>query len=465
MKKGTKRVMMCLLSTALTAGLLAGCGTDTATEDGKTVISIGDFPSAETNPTSYESMMSAVERFEAEHPDIKIETDSWTFDSQSYMAKAEGGTLPTTYYVPLTESKNIMDLGYAADITEEFKARGFYDNINDFMLENISRDGKIYFLPGGTYDVGLVMNIDLLTQAGYVDADGTPHEPQTWEEMAEMAVKIKEVTGKNGFVLPTTTNAGGWRFTPIAWSYGVEFMKQAENGKWQATFDTPECVEALQFIKDLKWKYDVLPANTLVDLAENQKQMGTGETAMALGEPNQINEYAKYGIEPDNIGVVRIPSGPERRVTLMGGGYYVIDKNATPEQISAALDWREFNGHTMELTDSVKTSIEESIQENKKLNRIVGLETLSPWKADSPVQNYQREMFRQETNINLNHVKLYNGKEGVEFQSEEPIEAQALYALLDSCIQEVLTNENADCAALIHTAAQDFQKNQLDYAE
>ena len=39
---------------------------------------------------------------------------------------------------------------------------------------------------------------------------------------------------------------------------------------------------------------------------------------------------------------------------------------------------------------------------------------------------------------------------------------RALYALLDACIQEVLTNENADCAALIQKAASDFQQNYLE---
>lgn len=468
MKKSTKRVLACVLGAAMVTGAVTGCGqkaAKTVSEDGRVVISIGNCPSEEINPTSYKTMVSNIERFEKEHPNIKIEMDTWDFDSQSYMAKAEGGTLPTTYYVPLTESKNIMDLGYAADITEEFKKRGFYDNINDFMLDNISRDGKIYFLPSGCYDLGIVMNIELLQQAGYVSEDGTPHEPQTWDELAEMAAKIKKVTGKNGFVLPTTANCGGWLFTPIAWSYGVEFMKKDADGKWQATFDTPECAAALQFVKDLKWKYDVFPANTLIDLPEVQKQMGTGESAITLSAPEQVKEFAKFGIQPDNVGFVRIPAGPKRRVSLMGGGYLVISKDATPEQISAAMDWREFNGVTMELNDSVKASITHEVEELKKLNRIVGIDTLSPWKADSPVQAYRREVYADSANVNMNHIKLYNEKVGVEYQAEEPIAAQALYALLDSCIQEVLTNQNADCAELIHKAAADFQKNQLDYAD
>lgn len=461
------RLMSLMLMLTVSAGLMSGCGGSgkTADDANKTVITVGNCPDSEMDPAGYDAMMDKVERFEQEHPDVKIKTDTWTFDSQSYIAKAEGGTLPTVYYVPLTEANNIMNLGYAADITEEFKARGFYDNVNEFILDNISKDGKVYFLPSGCYDVGLAMNMDLMEQAGYVESDGTPVEPQTWQELAEMAVKVKEVTGKSGFIFPTTGNAGGWRFMPIAWSYGVEFMKQDESGKWIASFDTPECVEALQFVKDLKWKYDVLPANTLVDTKEIQKQMGTGECAMTFGEPTQISRYMTYGIQPNGIGVTRIPAGPKKKVSLMGGSYFVINVDSTPEQIKAAIDWREFDGDTMNLNESIKTNIAKDIETKKANNEIIGLQTLSPWKSDCEVNTYKADEYGKNSNVNMNHIKLYNDKNGIEYQAEEPIDAQALYALLDACIQEVLTNKDADCAALIHKAAADFQQNNLDYAK
>ncbi|MDO5585998.1 MAG: hypothetical protein Q4G53_02805 [Clostridia bacterium] len=40
--------------------------------------------------------------------------------------------------------------------------------------------------------------------------------------------------------------------------------------------------------------------------------------------------------------------------------------------------------------------------------------------------------------------------------------AQQLYATLDRCLQEVMTNENADCAAILEKANSDFQSNYLD---
>ncbi len=50
----------------------------------------------------------------------------------------------------------------------------------------------------------------------------------------------------------------------------------------------------------------------------------------------------------------------------------------------------------------------------------------------------------------------------VNFRPEEPICAQELYGILDGCIQEVLTNKDADCAALLEKANSDFQSNYLD---
>ena len=50
-------------------------------------------------------------------------------------------------------------------------------------------------------------------------------------------------------------------------------------------------------------------------------------------------------------------------------------------------------------------------------------------------------------------------------KAEEPICAQELYGILDNCIQEVLTNKDADCAALLEKACSDFQKNYLDNIE
>ena len=63
------------------------------------------------------------------------------------------------------------------------------------------------------------------------------------------------------------------------------------------------------------------------------------------------------------------------------------------------------------------------------------------------------------THINKDRAELTE----ISYQAEPPRCAQDLYALLDSCIQEVLNNKDADSKALIEKAAKDLQNNFLDY--
>ena len=74
-------------------------------------------------------------------------------------------------------------------------------------------------------------------------------------------------------------------------------------------------------------------------------------------------------------------------------------------------------------------------------------------------------MIDKYANSNINHVKLYNDFVAdcpAKIQPEEPVCAQELYGILDNCIQEVLTNKDADCATVLEKANSDFQANYLD---
>ena len=39
-------------------------------------------------------------------------------------------------------------------LQKNLKSVVFIENINEFMIENIAKDGRIYFLPSTCYDVG-----------------------------------------------------------------------------------------------------------------------------------------------------------------------------------------------------------------------------------------------------------------------------------------------------------------------
>ena len=318
-------------------------------------------------------------------------------------------------------------------------------------------------MPSDVYLMGLVYNTDMYEAAGLVESDGTPKQPKDWQELAEFAVKIKEATGKPGFVLTTADYDGGWLLTNIAWSYGVDFMEQDEKGKWWATFNTPEMEETLQYISDLKWKYDVLPEITYVDQSEQQRMYSMGEVGMTLGSAFINIEMVKYKADPKMLGMMAIPRGPKRHVALMGGVLYCVSENSSPEQIDAAVKWLEYSNVGIRVENTTEKHLEEKYKRYLAENRAIGVEYMPKWndKVLTRDEKYRETMY----NLKPNAVRLYNeclNNPNLEFQTEEPVYAQELYAILDMCIQDVLTNKDADIKAIVEKANRDFQENFLD---
>lgn len=458
-----KKQLALILAAVMLAGSVAGCsiGGKTDDADGRVKVTIGGWPDKDANPSWYESKEAQAAEFNEKNPDIHLSGDTYSYDVQSFMAKAEGKTLPTMYSAFMTEAKKIFELGYASPITEQMKQYGYYDNINDYILEKIAFDGEVYYIPNSMYSMGIAINLDVYEKAGFVSEDGTPYAPETFEDLARVAKEIKEKTGVAGFAMPTAENVGGWCFMPMAWGYGVEFEK-TENGKTVSNFNTPECVEAFELLKKMKWEDNSLPENTFINANEAVKMVATGQAAMTFAHPGQVNVFKSFGLDIDSLGMVKMPAGTKSRVTLVGGNLDVIRSDATEEQKNAIFKWLDFLGSTYKVSEENKVNIEEGYKNKNEAGNLVGIKDLSIWKDSAEISQFTDEMLEKYRNINPNHVASYNDKDGIEYRIEEAVCTQDLYKLLDGCIQEILTNKDADCAKLIETASQTFQSNFLD---
>ena len=457
-----KRRLSLVLAAVMALSALAGCGgeKEKVSTEGKTVITVGAWPSQE-NKGTYENVMAQKAAFEKENPDIIIEPSTYVYGMDTFLPKAMAGQLPTLYQTPYTEIEKIIDAGYAADITDMMTELGMNDTLGANIREVVEKDSKLYAIPTQLYVQGLVCNVDVFKEAGLVDEEGVPLFPKTYQEVAEISAKIKEKTGKAGFVLPTTQNTGGWHFMNIAWSNGVEFMAK-EGDKWVAKFDTKECSDTLQYIKDLKWKYDALPSNTFLAMADVETLFSTGQAAMYFRPADGSSALIQtYGISKDSIAYCRVPEGTVGRVAQMGGTVYMIANNATEEQKIACGKWLDFIGKSPRVIEGTEEKRRQSMQESVDKGFMVGIKAIPMW--DSPESNELNERLRDEfCNINRKMVEDYEKYETVTIKPEEPQKCQELYSIIDSCIQAVLTDENADPAQIIHQAAEDFQKNYLD---
>ena len=465
MKTG-KRISAALMAAILSIGALCSCGTPK--DDGRVKLEVGDWVKKTATDEDKKIWADKLERFKKQYPDIDvIEGNTYQYDVKTFNARAAAGQLPTFLEIVYTEIPIIRSGGYAADITKALKNNDLLDKINPEMLAIITdEDGKICGLPKYAYAQGLVINKKLFKEAGLVDESGKPKVPQTWEELGEYSKIIREKTGTAGFVMPTTDNCGGWIFMNMAWSYGTNFEELQKDGKWKAVFDSPECREALKYVYDLRWKYNALPDDKVLNYEGYIKTFGSGQAAMTIADPGQVTPFVqKYGMDKDDIYFAKLPAGPKGRYVQMGGGIKAFFSKNTDEQNDAGVKWLMMDGVTPYITPDVEQNIRNTCQQTIDNGGVVfPKELFSMWQSDERDEKIE-QIYADYANVDMSNYEEYMDFTGVILRPEETACCQQLYSVLDGAIQEILTNQNADIDALVKTAVSDFQQNHLDKME
>ena len=146
---------------------------------------------------------------------------------------------------------------------------GALDKFSPSYVEMLAdENGRIYGLSRDGYVLGMHINVTLFREAGLMTEEGLPMYPTTLQELAEYGQIIREKTGKAGLVFPASETYGGWLFTNIAWNYGCvgenALEYQDENGRWVCNFTSSQAIAAMEYIRDLKWTYDILNADAMM---------------------------------------------------------------------------------------------------------------------------------------------------------------------------------------------------------
>ncbi|MEG1879890.1 MAG: extracellular solute-binding protein [Oscillospiraceae bacterium] len=461
-----KRIISCILALiAVSSIMMSGCTSKNQASSDTVRISIGNWPTQE-DQTGLERMEYFVGEMKKKYPNIEIVPDTWAYKADTFIPKAASKQLPTVYNTFFTEIDKIVDAGYAADITEYMDKYKYSNAINNDIRDILKKDEKFYAIPQSAYSLGLMVNMNLFKQAGLLNDDGTAKIPQTYEEILETSKIIKEKTGKAGFILPTTGNMGGWLSTQIAWSFGTEFMAK-EGEKWVAKFDSPEFRNFLQYIRDMRWKDNVMFEKGLIDYSEMIQLFSTNQAAMTINSTGYMPTVLveQYGMSKDAISIGAAPAGPKGRYSLIGGDVSMIAPNATPEQIDAAFKWFEVTGASPVVTTEAVAAMEKRYELDAAKGLMVGIEGLNIWDKTSEVAKSQANVLEKYKNVNTELFKDYINMDGSTMRVEEPIKSQELYKIIDNCLQAVISDENASIDEVVKKAADNFQKNYLNDAQ
>ncbi|PWU43126.1 ABC transporter substrate-binding protein [Micromonospora globispora] len=210
-----------------------------------------------------------------------------------------GGNPPDVFYVDASRFADYASVGALEPYGDKISNP---DDFYESLRTAFTYDGKFYCAPKDFSTLALEINTDLWAKAGLTDAD----VPTTWDQLTATSQKIK-AKGLVPLALGDTRDRIG------------AFMVQ--NGGWliskdgkQPTADTPENLQALQYVKTLLTSgYAKYPKQ--LDAGWSGEAFGKGKAVMTI-EGNWIKGALQNDFPKLKYKVVPLPAGPKGQGTL-----------------------------------------------------------------------------------------------------------------------------------------------------
>ena len=449
---------------------IAGCGGG----NGKIKVSIGMWPdpSLGKDIEMYERWEKA---FEEEYPQYDIVGDTYVYSPETIVAKATAKQLPTVFQTYFTEPQKLIENGWISDITDELNELGWLDKMDKDMRDAVSLNGRCYGVPRDGYGMGLFLNLDMLYGVGVIDKNsdgsyklyddqGKPLYPTTFDEIREVSqLVVDNYNDTYGLVILSANQQGGWQFSNMAWNFGCKALQvEGQDGKYTANLNDPGAVKALEWVQGMANDGLIYPSASL-SYADWYMKIGSQNVAMAFcGSDAIMMPVTNYNFNRDDIAFVPMPTGDgQSRYSLYGGTPYVFANNASKEQIKGALLFLKYMGRSPE-TDEISISAIELGHQVADAKAMPIIQTIRPW-TNKDFLDIAGELDRRYMNVNpAYYADFFDTLESMK-RSEEPYYCQDMYKLLDSAIQNVLSNPgNANPKALLDTANSQFQSNFLN---
>jgi multiple sugar transport system substrate-binding protein len=416
------------------------------------------------NKARIQADLEKIKRFETANPDIKVTAVNFDYDNTGdFSILQAAGQAPDVLVVWATEAQLFVSKKWGVPLDSYLKTwekKSWYnpDSFNPFTVS-----GKIYGIPDFNYVKHVIYNKKMFLEHGVP----LPKNDWTWADFQNAAIKCTDkAKGIAGFAPMGRGSESGWGFTDFIYQAGGEVESVNKEGKAKAVFDSPEAIAAAQFFRDLKWKYDAIPANWANGWGDVYNVFGSGQAAMVLDADNgRLTPINSLKMDPKDIGVVPMPKGPGpkgRQAGVMGGTYWVINGGSarTKAVQDAAWKWVIFEKWGQEGLDNVKIQIEEA----RALKQYRCQFQYSPLLPDAPYVKQERALL-----IANPDAAVAWGDDAFlaalpkTAHAEPPVAAQDVYGkYLANVVGTLFSTKDADPAAVMKEFNAKFQKEVLD---
>lgn len=274
-----------------------------------------------------------------QNPEVTIEsvyTGSYADTTTRAITAARGGNPPQLAILLSVDMFTMIDedivLPWDAYLTEADQ-QDWIDGFYPSFMRNSQTGGQTWGIPFQRSTPVLYWNKEAFAAAG-LDPE-TP--PASWEEMVEFgkALTLRDDSGEVtqwGVRIPSS-GFPSWLFTGLVASAGQDGL--ANDAGTEVYFDTPEVVDALEYLVALSAEHDIM-APGILDWGATPRAFMDGETAMAWTTTGNLTNIRANA--PFDVGVGMLPAKVRPGAPTGGGNFYLF-KGSDDEQLEAAVDF------------------------------------------------------------------------------------------------------------------------------
>jgi len=259
-----------------------------------------------TNATVVSIYEQVIAEFEAENPNVTINFNPIPWDNywEKVQTDIAGGNPPDLMFMGLSFYPIFSESGYLLDLQTYIDADDTFDLDDRFPEEKnaFATNGRVHAVSDKVNSTVLAYNKDIFDEAGLP----YPTDDWTWDDLRENAIKLTERSGNRVTRYGLGVAAADYAiFSHFIEQAGGDFFTE---DKSRALLDSPEALEATQFLADLILEHRVAPyPDELREMGINTRFL-TGQVAMAY-----VNTGIRYEAESARFDwdVVRIPKHPK----------------------------------------------------------------------------------------------------------------------------------------------------------
>ncbi|OJF93790.1 extracellular solute-binding protein [Pararhizobium antarcticum] len=280
-----------------------------------------------------------INKFEADNPgiDVNVTTVEWPGYDQ-LNAQLASGAAPDVVSMHYSAISDYQTRGLIEPIDPVLAAQGILpDSFTDAARNGVTKEEQMFGLPFDNWTMLFHVNLNLMKQAGLVNADGTPILPTSVEELVTQGKQFKEKTGKPYLVQILANETA--TYARILYT-----LLQQQNADFFAdplkiTLNTPEAKTAVETMKRIK---DEGLTTVGLDYPAAVSAFANGDGGIAVNGTWLIGDYVAQSEKSGTAlsggyTVYPVPQlFPGRDSTYSDGHSWVMPrKDRSPEQVEA----------------------------------------------------------------------------------------------------------------------------------